>query len=180
SKGGNGFWDNVYASGCNDSGIYLGACRDCRAKIRHALIENNALGYSGTNSGGHIIIENSTFRNNSSGIGPNSLNNDDQPPPQDGACNSGLNDSATPAFLSTRTTRCPTTRKNLTETNGNLPTPGTSPTASIPWGNGIILIGTYADLVKNNTTQNTPSTGLLGLETPDPFPPTPSTVYFQL
>ena len=98
----NGFWDNIYASGFNDSGIYLGACRDCRAKIRNALIENNALGYSGTNSGGHIIIEDSTFRNNSSGIGPNSLNNDDQPPPQDGACNSGLNDSSTPAFLGTR------------------------------------------------------------------------------
>src|SRR5262249_6046102 len=92
----NGFWDTVYASGFNDSAISLGACRDCRAKIRHALIENNALGYSGTNSGGHIIIENSTFRNNSSGIGPNSLNNDDQPPPQDGARNSGLNHSSNP------------------------------------------------------------------------------------
>jgi len=39
-----GFWDNVYASGFNGSGIYLGACRDCKAKIRNALIENNALG----------------------------------------------------------------------------------------------------------------------------------------
>src|SRR5262249_57448093 len=130
SKGGNGFWDNVYASGCNDSGIYLGACRDCRAKIRHALIENNALGYSGTNSGGHIIIENSTFRNNSSGIGPNSLNNDDQPPPQDGACNSGLNDSSTPAFLSTRINRCTIIRKNLSDTNGNLTTRANSTTRS--------------------------------------------------
>jgi hypothetical protein len=176
----NGFWDNVYASGFNDSGIYLGACRDCRAKIRHALIENNALGYSGTNSGGHIIIEDSTFRNNSSGIGPNSLNNDDQPPPQDGACNAGLNDSSTPAFLTTRIKRCTIIRKNLIENNGNLTTPANSTTASIPWGNGIILIGTYADLVKNNTIQNNPSTGLLGLENPDPFPPTPSTVYFQL
>jgi hypothetical protein len=175
----NGFWDNVYASGFNDSGIYLGACRDCRAKIRHALIENNALGYSGTNSGGHIIIENSTFRNNSSGIGPNSLNNDDQPPPQDGACNSGLNDSSTPAFLTTRIKRCTIIRKNVIENNGNLTTPANSTTASIPWGNGIILIGTYADLVKNNTIQNNPSTGLLGLENPDPFPPTASTVYFQ-
>jgi hypothetical protein len=175
-----GFWDNVYASGFNDSGIYLGACRDCKAKIRNALIENNALGYSGTNSGGHIILEKSIFRNNSSGIGPNSLNNDDQPPPQDGACNSGLNDSATPAFLSTRIQRCTIIRKNVIENNGNLTTPANSTTASIPWGNGIILIGTYADLVKNNTIRNNPSVGLLGIENPDPFPPTPSTVFFQL
>ena len=175
-----GFWDNIYASGFNDSGIYLGACRDCKAKIRNALIENNALGYSGTNSGGHIIIEKSTFRNNSSGIGPNSLNNDDQPPPQDGACNAGLNDSSTPAFLGTRVKRCTIIRKNVIENNGNLTTPANSTTASIPWGNGIILIGTYADLVKNNTIRNNPSVGLLGLENPDPFPPTPSTVFFQL
>ena len=175
-----GFWDNVYASGFNDSGIYLGACRDCKAKIRNALIENNALGYSGTNSGGHIVIEKSTFRNNSSGIGPNSLNNDDQPPPQDGACNAGLNDSSTPAFLGTRVKRCTIIRKNVIENNGNLTTPANSTTASIPWGNGIILIGTYADLVKNNTIRNNPSVGLLGLENPDPFPPTPSTVFFQL
>src|SRR5262249_57963987 len=58
--------------------------------------------------------------------------------------------------------------------------PETSAPAPIPWGNGIILIGTYADLIKNNTIQNNPTTGLLGLENPDPFPPTPSTVYFQL
>ena len=175
-----GFWDNVYASGFNDSGIYLGACRDCQAKIRNALIENNALGYSGTNSGGHIIIEKSTFRNNSSGIGPNSLNNDDQPPPQDGACNAGLNDSSTPAFLGTRVKRCTIIRKNVIENNGNLTTPANSTTASIPWGNGIILIGTYADLVKNNTIRNNPSVGLLGLENPDPFPTTPPTGFFQL
>src|SRR5262249_58082196 len=43
-----------------------------------------------------------------------------------------------------------------------------------------ILIGTYADSVKNNTIRNNPSVGLLGIENPDPFPPTPSTVFFQL
>src|SRR5579871_5639770 len=47
----NGFLDNVYASGFNDSGLYIGACRDCRAKVRHALIENNALGYAGIGAG---------------------------------------------------------------------------------------------------------------------------------
>jgi hypothetical protein len=175
-----GSLDQVYASGFNDSGLYLGACRDCRARIRHALVENNALGYSGTNSGGHIRIEYSTFQHNSNGVGPNSLNNDDQPPPQDGACDSAQNDSSTPAFVSTKFKRCTIFRKNIVANNSNFGTPANSTTASIPWGNGFILIGTYADLIEKNDIHGNPSSGLLGLENPDPFPPTPSTVYFQL
>src|SRR5258708_5804015 len=69
-----GSLDQVYASGFNDSGIYLGACRDCQAVISHALVENNALGYSGTNSGGHIVVQHSKVQNHSNGIGPKALN----------------------------------------------------------------------------------------------------------
>jgi hypothetical protein len=175
-----GSLDHVYASGFNDSGLYLGACRDCRAKISHALVENNSLGYSGTNSGGHIIIQDSIFRNNSNGVGPNSLNNDDRPPPQDGACNSGKNTLPTPTFSSTHIARCTIFRRNVVANNDNFSTPANSTTASIPWGNGFVLIGTYADLFLENSIIGNPSSGLLGFENPDPFPPTMSTVYFQL
>jgi hypothetical protein len=175
-----GSLDQVYASGFNDSGLYLGACRDCRARISHALVENNALGYSGTNSGGHVRVEDSVFQNNSNGVGPNSLNNDDQPPPQDGACDSGHNTSPTPTFSSTRLARCTIFRNNIVADNSNFETPANSTTASIPWGNGFILIGTYADLIEQNDIHGNPSSGLLGFENPDPFPPTASTVYFQL
>ena len=51
-----GFWENIYASGFNDSGIYIGACQECDAKITKATMENNALGYSGSNSGGKLAI----------------------------------------------------------------------------------------------------------------------------
>ncbi len=175
-----GSLDQAYASGYNDSGLYLGACRDCKAKISHALVENNALGYSGTNSGGHVIVQDSIFRNNSTGVGPNSLNNDDQPPPQDGACNAGQNTSPTPLFSSTHIARCTIFRRNRIENNANFSTPANSTTASIPWGIGMILIGTYADDVEKNSFSGNPSAGLLGTENPDPFPPTPATVYFQL
>ena len=47
--------DRVYASGFNDSGLYVGACRDCEATISHALAERNAYGYAGTNAGGHLV-----------------------------------------------------------------------------------------------------------------------------
>jgi hypothetical protein len=175
-----GSLDQVYASGFNDSGVYLGACRDCQATISHALVENNALGYSGTNSGGHVVVQDSTFQNNSNGVGPNSLNNDDQPPPQDGACNSGSNTSNTPTFASTTIDRCTIFKNNTVANNNNFTAPANSTTRSIPWGNGFVLIGTYADELDSNTITGNPSTGILGLENPDPFPVVASTVFFQL
>lgn len=175
-----GFMKHVYASGFNDSGLYIGACRDCKAKVSDALVERNALGYSGTNSGGNIVVEKSTFRNNSNGVGPNSLNNDDQPPPQDGACNSGKNRSVLPTFSSTNIKRCTIFRNNVVENNNNLSTPANGTTLQIPWGNGFVMIGTYADLVDGNTIRGNPNYGILGVENPDPFPPTDKTVFFQL
>ena len=175
-----GSLDQVYASGFNDSGLYLGACRDCQAVISNALVENNALGYSGTNSGGHIIVQDSTFQHNSNGVGPNSLNNDDQPPPQDGACDSGQNTSDTPTFASTNVDRCTIFKNNVVTNNDNFSAPANSTAGSVPWGNGFILIGTSADLVDANTITGNPSAGILGLENPDPFPISAATVFFQL
>ncbi len=49
---GPGSWDQIYASNFNDSGMYVGACRQvCDMTIDHAWMEYSALGYSGTNSG---------------------------------------------------------------------------------------------------------------------------------
>ena len=65
-------------------GIYIGACQDCNARVHAATMEDNALGYSGSNAGGRL--ENSTYRHNLVGIAPNSENPGDGPPPQDGEC----------------------------------------------------------------------------------------------
>ena len=53
--------------------------------------EGNDLGYSGSNSGGHLVIENSEFNNNEEGVATQSQNNDDAPSPQDGLCPEGKN-----------------------------------------------------------------------------------------
>ncbi len=46
-------WNQLYANNMNDSGMYVGACHQlCDVTIDHAWMENSALGYSGTNSGG--------------------------------------------------------------------------------------------------------------------------------
>jgi parallel beta-helix repeat protein len=61
-----------YASGSPDAGVYIGQCYPCDAVIKNLTSEYNGLGYSGTNSGGNLLIVNSTFRNNRAGIVPNS------------------------------------------------------------------------------------------------------------
>ena len=172
-----GSMENVYASGFNDSGLYIGACRDCQATVSGATVENSSLGYSGTNSGGRLIIENSIFRRNTAGLVPNSLAGDDEPPPQDGACSSAENTSATPKFESTKIKRCTIFRKNLLTENNNLTTPANSTTAEAPWGVGVELAGTSGDLLEKNTITNNANNGVLGFEFPNGAPvPT----FFQL
>jgi hypothetical protein len=64
--------DHIYAAGSPDAGLYIGQCYPCDAVISDVLAEHNGLGYSGTNSGGNLLIINSVFRNNRAGIVPNS------------------------------------------------------------------------------------------------------------
>ena len=174
-----GLWDNVYASGFNDSGLHVGACRNCQAVISHALSENNALGYSGTNAGGHLIVQDSVFRANGLGVVARSLPND-QPPPQLGTCDSQANTAPTPTIASTGIVRCTAFQRNRIVSNGNLTAPTNSTTAQIPWGIGVLLLGAYGDLVRNNVITGNPNFGLLALENPVPFPPTPKSLYFQV
>ncbi len=171
-----GTMENVYASGFNDSGLYIGACRDCQAKVSLATSEDNSLGYSGTNSGGHLIIERSIFRHNAAGLVPNSLAGDDEPPPQDGACNSGENTSETPKFESTRIKRCTIFRFNTLTENNNLTVPGNSTTAAAPWGVGAELVATSADRLERNSITDNANNGVLGFE----FPNGPEPTFFQL
>ncbi len=182
----NGFLKHVYASGFADSGIYIGACPDCNAVVDDALVERNALGYSGTNSGGRVTVKNSIFRKNTFGVAPNSLNNDDQPPPQDGSCNSARNPKPTPSnlqnlptFSSTNIRRCSIFRNNLVENNNNLNAPESGGTDGT-WGVGFEWPGDYADLIQNNTIRNNVNFGILAHEFPNPFPPVAKTIYFQV
>ena len=152
---------------------------DCRALVDDAIVERNALGYSGTNSGGRLVVKNSIFRKNAYGVAPNSLNNDDKPPPQNGSCGSRFNTSPVPTFSSTKVARCTIFRNNVVEGNNNLRAPRSSGSAA-PWGVGFEWPGDYADLVRNNTIRNNVNFGILAFENPNPFPPTEDTIYFQV
>ncbi len=179
-----GEWENIYASGFNDSGMYLGACPECQARINKAVMENNALGYSGSNSGGNLVIENSVFRHNTTGIAPNSENPGDGPPPQNGACGPNKpyvkGHKILPKFESTEIARCTIFRDNLVEENNNINAPDNPSSGAAPWGAGIELPGTYGDLVEHNIIKNNPTDGVMGFEYPNPYPPTEQTIDFQL
>ncbi|HNJ96673.1 MAG TPA: right-handed parallel beta-helix repeat-containing protein [Ilumatobacteraceae bacterium] len=68
----NGQLDHIYAAGSPDAGVYIGECYPCNAVVTDVVSEHNGLGYSGTNSGGNLLIVNSIWRYNRAGIVPNS------------------------------------------------------------------------------------------------------------
>ena len=68
----NGTFEHSYGSGSPDAGFYIGQCYPCDALIDDVTAEWNGLGYSGTNSGGNLVIVNSVFTQNRAGIVPNS------------------------------------------------------------------------------------------------------------
>ena len=166
-----GEWENIYASGYNDSGIYLGACWECKARISKATIEHNAVGYSGSNSGGRLVIEKSIFRHNSAGIVPNGENPGDGPPPQDGKCDAHKPHSPYVKFTTTNIARCTIFKENLVTENNNLEVPANPSTEGAPWGVGVELPGDSADLIENNVITKNVNNGVLGFEYPNPFPP---------
>jgi Right handed beta helix region/Phospholipase_D-nuclease N-terminal len=122
----NGQFDHDLAAGQPDSGFYIGACHPCNALITDIISEGNALGFSGTNAGGNLVISDSIWRNNMSGIAPNTLDSEPNPP-QDGD----------------------TIINNLVENNNNFDAP--ADVLEYPSiGNGIVLAGGINNLVEGN------------------------------
>jgi hypothetical protein len=156
---------NTYASNMADAGYYVGACPDCNTVLDHAHAQYNALGYSGTNSGGHLVIKNSEFDNNKTGFSTNSQNNDDAPSPQDGAC---------PRQQSAHHVRsCWMFVRNFVHDNNNANVPGTGTAELGPPGTGIVIAGGRFDTVKDNVFTNNDSWAVLVVPYVDTGTPPP-------
>ncbi len=151
---GPGLYTQVYANNQADSAFYIGACPDCNTTLDHAHAENSDLGYSGTNSGGHLIVQNSEFDNNQSGFVTNSQNNDDAPSPQDGACPNG-------GTGPTGTHSCWLFTKNLVHDNNNPNVPTTGTAEPAPTGSGVVIAGGRNDTVSGNKIYNNGAWGVL-------------------
>ena len=155
-------WNQIYGSNMNDSGIYVGACLQlCDITINHAWMENNALGYSGTNSGGAIVIENSQFDNNEDGFDTNTQIAGDPPPPQNGAC---PNNGTSPI---THTHSCWVFMHNDVHDNNNPNVPQAGNAAAGPIGTGMTVSGGRNDTVMDNTFANNGAWGVLFVPYPD-------------
>jgi uncharacterized protein YceK len=121
-----GQFDHDLASGQPDSGIYIGGCHPCHAVITNVISEDNALGYSGTNAGGDLVIKDSIWRDNMAGIVPNTLDSERNPPQYD-----------------------TTITNNLVEDNNNI----NAPTLALEYssfGNGIVIAGGNDNHIYNN------------------------------
>ena len=149
-------WNQLYASNMNDSGTYVGACkRACNVVINHMWMENNALGYSGTNSGGTIVIENSRFDGNEDGLDTNTQVIGDPPAPQDGRCTGGKTSPIT------RTHSCWVVIHDYFDHNNNPKVPAAGSAAGGPIGTGMTISGGRYDTVMHNTFADNGAWGIL-------------------
>ena len=170
-----GTWDQSYASNFNDSGYYIGACQQvCDQTVNHAWAEYNALGYSGSNSGGKLVVENSRFDNNEDGFDTNSQNGD-EPSPQNGDC---PGNGTSPI---THTHSCWVFMHNFVHDNNNPDVPAAGIAAAGPVGTGMSVSGGRNDTIMDNRFVNNDAWGVIFVAFPDQGPPcTGGTLNFPL
>jgi plastocyanin len=132
-----GLFEHSYASGSPDSGFYIGECYPCRVVIRDVTAEHNAIGYSGTNSGGDLYVVSSIWRNNRSGLVPASLDLELKPPQRE-----------------------TTIAANLIVGNSSRSAPA-APLPSIAYGNGVLIGGGVGNVVERNVIADHEQHGIL-------------------
>ena len=158
---GPGAIEDSYASNMSDSSFYVGACPDCNSVLRRVHAQNSPQGFSGTNSGGHLVVEDSEWDLNRVGIAHTTLANDDEPSPQNGACPDDPSKS------------CTIVRRNYIHDNNNPNTPGVGLTATVPTGTGLIISGGRNDTVRDNLIVRNGAWGIMINDYPDSSPPAP-------
>ena len=151
-----GLFEKSYASGSGDAAFYIGQCRPCDAVIDDVVAEHSALGYSGTNAGGNLTIRNSVWRHNATGILPNSLDSQRDPPQRGGTTIVG----------------------NKIVRNGNADTPGDGIAGAII-GHGVGIAGGEDNIVRGNTIAKNSKYGVVVFPIPGGemvYPPSDNTV----
>jgi len=162
--GGPGIFNQSYASNMSDSGVYIGACPDCHTIVENSQFEGNDLGYSGSNSGGHLTIANTEFNNNEEGVATTSQNNDDAPAPQEGLCPEGKENPSPPPGAQRKNICWVMIHSRIIENNnGGTPTSGGAPGLL---GTGMTDAGGRNDLITENTFAGNNAWGILVLTYP--------------
>lgn len=126
-----GLIEQSYVSAAADAAFYIGECQPCDATVRNVTATLSAVGYSGTNAGGNLTVEDSRFTANSVGILPNSFDVGLEPPPQRGA----------------------TFRRNVVVGSGSVVTPRATPLGGY-YGVGIGVAGGVGNVIEDNVVEN--------------------------
>ena len=137
-----GQFDHDYGSGHPDSAFYIGQCNPCDAVVTDSVGEMNMLGYSGTNSTG-VTLVNNTFSHNRAGIVPNSLHSEKLAP------NSG------------------TVIVGNTVTDNNAADAPNNSGIAIAFGNGIVLGGVSNNVAERNLVTGHTNAGIVITDMPD-------------
>lgn len=132
-----GLIEHSYASGSPDSGFYVGECYPCHIVIRDVISERNAIGYSGTNSGGDLYVVSSVWRNNRSGLVPASLDLELRPPQRETVI-----------------------AANLIVGNSDRSAPA-APLPALAFGNGVLIGGGIGNIVERNVIADHEQHGIL-------------------
>jgi hypothetical protein len=139
-----GVVEQSYVSGAADAAFYIGECYPCDTVLRELTATLSAIGYSGTNAGGNLLLEQSVFESNGVGILPNSYDVGLATPPQ----------------------REATFRGNLVRGSGAVPTPRRTPLGGFV-GIGIGIAGGVGDVVEANEVTGSARYGIAVLSTVD-------------
>jgi hypothetical protein len=136
-----GRFEHSYASGHTDSGFYIGESNPSNAVITDVVAEHNAIGYSGTNTGGCLTLKDSVWRHNKAGIVPNSL--------VTGAGGTGPDDYAGATAPQTAMR----IEGNEVVSNSNAGAP-TRDFGDMAFGTGILVAGGTENVIVDNTVRD--------------------------
>jgi len=134
----NGTIEDSFVSGAADAAFYIGECQPCDSVVRRVTARLSAVGYSGTNAGGNLVVEDSMFELNEVGILPNSYDVGLERPPQRGA----------------------TLRRNTVRGSGTVATPRSTPLGGFR-GIGIGIVGGVGNVVEGNEVSGSSRYGIV-------------------
>jgi hypothetical protein len=141
---GRGIVARSLVSGAGDAAFYIGECHPCETTLRDDTAMLSGLGYSGTNAGGSLVVEDSLFDRNGTGILPNSFDDEADPPERDAS------------FTGNRVVG-----------SGSVPTPATDPVDGLT-GIGVGVAGGRRNLVHDNAVTGSARYGIAVFATIQP------------
>ena len=128
--------DHDLASGTGNAAFYVGECDPCRSVLSHVVARLSAIGFSGTNASGGLVVRDSLWDRNGTGILPNSFNEEAHPPQQR-------------AMFA----------HNTVVASGTVATPATDPLAGFS-GLGVGIAGGQRDVVTGNVVTGSARYGI--------------------